>query len=322
MNPDPTTVRVQAHGNRQILVERTFRAAPERVFDAFTRPDLLMRWMSTPDWPMIECASDPTAGGTFRYVWRAGDGSGTMGVSGTFEAVEPLRLEHTEIFDEDWTGGEVHVVTEFTASDAGCLVRMMLTYSTSDARDRVLQSGMARGLDLNYDNLDDLLAGYDVLFTVDPERDLVLERVIGAPPSRVWAAWTEPELLVQWFAPAPWTTAHATVEPHPGGAFQAVMQSPEGETMEGPPGCVLVAVKGRLFVWTDALGPGFAPNPEPFFTAIVRLRPHPTGTRYQVIARHADAEARERHAAMGFSEGWGTAASQLAAIVEASAVSS
>ena len=36
--------------------------------------------------------------------------------------------------------------------------------------------------------------------------DLILTRVIDAPRERVFAAWTDPALLKQWFAPAPWTT--------------------------------------------------------------------------------------------------------------------
>lgn len=39
--------------------------------------------------------------------------------------------------------------------------------------------------------------------TFDAARDLVLEAVIDAPPDRVWAALTQPELLKQWFCPVP-----------------------------------------------------------------------------------------------------------------------
>ena len=38
-------------------------------------------------------------------------------------------------------------------------------------------------------------------FTPDPALDLVLERTIPVPPERVWDAWTQPELLMQWFTP-------------------------------------------------------------------------------------------------------------------------
>lgn len=37
-------------------------------------------------------------------------------------------------------------------------------------------------------------------------RDLIVTRVIDAAPEKVFRAWSEPELLMQWFAPKPWTT--------------------------------------------------------------------------------------------------------------------
>ena len=40
------------------------------------------------------------------------------------------------------------------------------------------------------------------------------------------------------------------------------------------------------------------------------------GTRYHAVARHADAETCQRHAAMGFHEGWGKALDQLVAMVK------
>jgi uncharacterized protein YndB with AHSA1/START domain len=74
--------------------------------------------------------------------------------------------------------------------------------------------------------------------TPDPTRDLVLERTLDVPPERVWAAWTQPELLKQWFTPAPWQTVDAEVELRPGGAFRTVMRSPEGEEFDNT-GCIL-----------------------------------------------------------------------------------
>ena len=49
-------------------------------------------------------------------------------------------------------------------------------------------------------------------YTPDPALDLVLERTIPVSPERVWAAWTRPELLMQWFTPAPWKTVAADLD--------------------------------------------------------------------------------------------------------------
>jgi len=150
----------------------------------------------------------------------------------------------------------------------------------------------------------------------DPERDLAFERVVDVPPALVWRAWTEAEHLTKWFTPAPWTTPHAELDVRPGGRFHTVMRGPNGEE-HASTGCYLVVEPGRRLIWTDALGPAYRPNPQPFMTAQLTLTPEgPGGTRYHVIVAHADAEARAKHEAMGFLEGWGAALDQLVAMVE------
>ncbi|HMV70157.1 MAG TPA: SRPBCC family protein [Myxococcota bacterium] len=148
---------------------------------------------------------------------------------------------------------------------------------------------------------------------IDPDLDLVLERVIPVSVEQVWRAWTDPTQVVRWFTPAPWRTTLCEIDLRPGGAFRTVMEGPNGERFDGA-GCYLLIEPNRRLVWTDALRPGFRPGPEPFFTGDLRLAPDGAGTRYTAIARHADASARERHAQMGFYVGWGAALDQLVAL--------
>lgn len=154
----------------------------------------------------------------------------------------------------------------------------------------------------------------------DPERDLVLERVIDVPPERVWRAWTEPEQLTQWFTPAPWSTAAATIDLRPGGIFSVVMRTPEGEEVPQGAGCYLEVVPNRRLVWTGALGPGFRPNKREqdalVFTAIISIEPHGAGTKYTAHVMHEDAADAQRHAEMGFQNGWGAALDQLVALAK------
>jgi uncharacterized protein YndB with AHSA1/START domain len=146
--------------------------------------------------------------------------------------------------------------------------------------------------------------------TFDPARDLVLEAVIDAPPERVWAALTQPELLKQWFCPVPWRLVECEVELRPGGLFRTVMRGPDGDESSGT-GCILVATLNERLVWTDAMGPGFRPSTEAFMTADIRLEPEGTRTRYTAIARHASEDTCKQHEEMGFHEGWGKAVEQM-----------
>ena len=157
--------------------------------------------------------------------------------------------------------------------------------------------------------------------------ELVLERVVPVTPEQIWAAWTEPQHITQWFTPAPWTTPEAEVDLRPGGIFRTVMRSPEGEEFPGV-GCFLEIVEQRKLVWTDALLPGYRPsNVRPgeaghcglpsFMTAVITLDAIPGGTRYRALVIHRDAEGASVHAKMGFQEGWGAALDQLVAMIKA-----
>jgi uncharacterized protein YndB with AHSA1/START domain len=147
----------------------------------------------------------------------------------------------------------------------------------------------------------------------DDPRDLVLSRLLRAPRAAVWRCWTEPDLLVRWFAPAPWTTASAAIDLRPGGATRMIMRSPEGAEFPNP-GVVLESVPGERLVFTDAFTEAWVPSERPFMTAILTFADEDGGTRYVARVRHWTAEARAEHEAMGFHAGWGQCADQLEAL--------
>ena len=159
-------------------------------------------------------------------------------------------------------------------------------------------------------------------FTTDPTLDLVLVRTAAVSPSFVWDAWTQPDLLKQWFCPLPWKTVEAEIDARPGGIFRTVMRGPDGTEFANT-GCFLEVVPGRRLVWTGALGPDYRPRihgPEvPFvMTAIITIEAEGAGCRYTATVLHGDAGSREKHAAMGFEQGWSTAFDQLVAMATGS----
>jgi uncharacterized protein YndB with AHSA1/START domain len=156
--------------------------------------------------------------------------------------------------------------------------------------------------------------------------DLKLERIIDVPPSSVWRAYTEPELLKKWFCPTPWKTIDAELDVRPGGIFRTTMQSPEGQEFPNL-GCYLEAIKNERIVWTNAMLPGFRPAPvtapcsdeavEFMFTAFIEMMPHGEAqTRYRATVVHANEAGCKAHAAMGFEGGWGAALDQLVVMVK------
>jgi len=153
------------------------------------------------------------------------------------------------------------------------------------------------------------------VYQPDPRLDLVLERVIDLPPERIWAAWTRPDLVRQWFAPAPWTTVDCEIDPRPGGIFRVVMCPPEGGDIPVM-GCFLELVPNEKLVWTDALGPGFRPAATPFITVVIQLARQGAGTRYQAIALHATEAIRRQHEEKGFLSGATQCLDQLVALMQ------
>lgn len=150
----------------------------------------------------------------------------------------------------------------------------------------------------------------------DPNLDLVLERIVDVPVSLVWAAWTTPEHLKHWFVPKPWTVSECELDVRPGGLCRTVMRSPEGQEFPNV-GCYLEIVPNKRLVFTDAMGPGFRPSAQPFFTAIINMEAvGKDKTRYTAIAVHRDPDGKQKHEEMGFHMGWGIALDQLVEYVK------
>jgi uncharacterized protein YndB with AHSA1/START domain len=143
---------------------------------------------------------------------------------------------------------------------------------------------------------------------------LSISRLVGATPAQLWRAWTDPVLLARWWCPRPWTTEVRAFDLRPGGGFHTFMSGPDGGTSDNP-GCVLEVVPRERLVFTTVLGAGWRPITSWLpMTAVFTFAPDPGGTRYTATAMHPDAATSDRHAEMGFAEGWGVCIDQLEAV--------
>ena len=158
---------------REILLSRVIPAPRERVFAAFTQPELLQRWLTGPaGWTLAVCEIDLRVGGSYRYVWRRASDGLEMGAGGVYRVVEsPERFVATELFDQTWYPGEALITVVLREQDAQAdpmpsnptpsnpttMLSQTMHYESREARDAVLRSPIDSGMALSFDRLEALL---------------------------------------------------------------------------------------------------------------------------------------------------------------------
>ena len=149
---------IDTPSDREISMTRVFNAPRPMVFEAFTKPELVSRWLTGPEgWTMPICEIDLRVGGNYRYGWKHADGK-TMGSHGTYkEIVRPERVVATEQFDEPWYPGEAIGTTTFVEEGGRTRVTLTVQYDSKETRDGALKSGMEHGVAHSFDQLEKLL---------------------------------------------------------------------------------------------------------------------------------------------------------------------
>jgi uncharacterized protein YndB with AHSA1/START domain len=145
--------------DREIAMTREFNAPRQMVFDAWTKPELVKRWLGAMEgWTMPVCEIDLRVGGKYRYLWSK-DGQ-EMGMGGVFrEIVAPERIVVTEKFDDPWYEGDAFSTVTLTEKGERTTLVQVVTYTSKEVRDSVLQSPMETGVAASYDKLEEVLAG-------------------------------------------------------------------------------------------------------------------------------------------------------------------
>ena len=154
-----TKLQITTPSDREIAMTRAFDAPRDKVFDAWTKPELIKRWVGVfGGWKFVVCEVDLKVGGKYRYVWR-GPGGEELAMGGVYrEIVRPERLVCTEKFDEPWYPGDAVDTTVFVEKRGKTTVTTTVLYASREARDGVLKSPMEGGVAQSYDKLAEMLA--------------------------------------------------------------------------------------------------------------------------------------------------------------------
>lgn len=142
----------------EVVVTRTFNGPARMVYDAWTKPELLMRWWTPKSFGItfISCEADVRKGGTYRFVFGHPDFDQPMAFVGRYLEVEPNKRIV-------WTNeeGEEGSITTLTLEEKDGKTQLVLTdvYPTKAALDEAMASGAIGGYPEQFDALDDLLKG-------------------------------------------------------------------------------------------------------------------------------------------------------------------
>jgi uncharacterized protein YndB with AHSA1/START domain len=152
--PMKNRTRVERKSERELVVTRTFNAPARIVFEAWTKPELFMRWWApkSAGVPLLSCEMDVLVGGSYRLEFGH-DASNSMAFFGRYiEATPHSRLVWTN--EED----DAAPVTTVTFEEKGGKTLLVLheLYPSKEALDEAI-AGMEGGMPEQFEQLDELL---------------------------------------------------------------------------------------------------------------------------------------------------------------------
>ena len=158
---------VSAPSDREVLVKRSFDAPAKLVWQAYTEPALMRRWLTAmPGWTMPVCEMATHVGGTYRWRWRNDEDGQEFGFTGEMlEVALYSKIAHTQIYDPGDSefgsmGGEPSIITvTFTETNGITNVATSIKFASKADRDAAISTGMTDGMEMSYKSLDGLLAG-------------------------------------------------------------------------------------------------------------------------------------------------------------------
>ncbi len=150
------SLKITTPTEREIVMTRVFDAPRRRVFDAWTKPEHVPKWMLGPEgWTMPVCEIDLRPGGAWHFVWRRSDGT-EMGMRGVYrEVTPPERVVSTESWGGNWP--ETLNTLILSEENGKTTVTNTILYPSKEARDAALKTGMKEGVAASFDRLAEVL---------------------------------------------------------------------------------------------------------------------------------------------------------------------
>jgi uncharacterized protein YndB with AHSA1/START domain len=217
--------------DREIMLTRIIDAPRERVYEAMTNPDQVVKWWGPFGFTTTNHEMDVRPGGVWRRTLHGPDGKDYINKSIYDEIIPNEKVSFTH------AGGEVGSKDRSTCFQGVWIfekegknktkLTMKIVFQTPEARDECVEKfGAVEGGKQTLSRLREFVAGG----TVEP---FVICRTFNAPREKVWKAWTQREEMAKWWGPKGFSVQTGEMDFRPGGTYHYCMKSPGGEPLWG-----------------------------------------------------------------------------------------
>jgi uncharacterized protein YndB with AHSA1/START domain len=154
----PTKPEPASTAGREFAIERVFDAPAHLLFEAYSRPEHLMKWFGPKGWPLTLCEVDFRVGGNFRFAMTGPGGEQNTPFGGTYLEIVPNRRI---VFDNGFeTPGAERMIMTVTFDEKGGRTALVLhtLFASVSMRDEHLGGGFEQGTNSALDQLGDVAA--------------------------------------------------------------------------------------------------------------------------------------------------------------------
>lgn len=143
---------------RDVVLERTFDASRQQVFDAFVDPEKVVKWWGPNGWMTEVRKMDVKPGGTWHYCMRGPEGKESWGKAVYHEVKAPERLKYTDAFaDSDGSTikdmPETMVTIDFVDFEGKTRLVSRVEFASTADLENVLAMGLVQGISETWDRL-------------------------------------------------------------------------------------------------------------------------------------------------------------------------
>jgi uncharacterized protein YndB with AHSA1/START domain len=222
--------------NTALIITRVFDAPRNLVWKAWTDPELVKRWWGPKEYTAPVVSIDLRVGGKYLYAMRGPDGKDIWSAGEYREVVPPERIvatdnfadEHGTIVPASYYGmtGEwpAELVASMSFADEKGKTKFTLRHEGLPRGE--MTEGAKDGWNESFDKLEKVLEAEKAcraktLLVADPgKQEASVIRTFDAPRDQLFRAFTDPKLMVQWWAPRQFSIIIEKLEARPGGSWR------------------------------------------------------------------------------------------------------